>query len=98
MKKKVRWNQNLIDIVNDWLKENRPKWYVDDRGTIGLVEEKGLQSQAFGTTYLGGVGDTYVEFLNPFEHRRGMGLETTVIEAADPEFFEKLAKHLPPKL
>jgi hypothetical protein len=94
-KKKKCWNVELINIVNEWLKKNRPDLYVDKTGAIGLVSEKGMQSQAFGTVYYGGVGDTYVEFLNPFNSsERNRGLTTTVINAADPEFFEKLAKHL----
>lgn len=91
---KKRWNSELIDIVNKWLKKNKPHLYVDNSGAIGLVSEKGMKSQAFGTVYYGGVGDKYVEFINPHDGTRNRALATTVIEAADPKFFEKLNKWL----
>lgn len=92
-KKKSRWNADLIDIVNEWLKKNKPHLYVNKTGAIGLVSEKGMQSQAFGTVYYGGVGDTYVEFINPDRYAELTDF-TITIDAADPEFFEKLAKYL----
>lgn len=87
---------DLKTVVNDWLKKNRPLLYVDDHGNIGLLEEKGKQSKMFGSLVYGWVHSSDVRFLNP---ARFSGFRDLIqINAADPKFFEKLAKHLPPKL
>jgi hypothetical protein len=93
MKKK---KPDLKDIVNDWLKKNRPKMYVEEGGSIGLVEEKGMQSKMFGVLTYGYVYKNDVSLFNP-DRKVNSPIEDMFIEikAADPKFFEKLAKLLP---
>jgi hypothetical protein len=89
---------NLKVLVNDWLKTNRPLLYVEDNGSIGLLEEKGMQSKAFGVLTYGYVYYEDVQLFNPGRNP-GSPIEEMFIEikAADPEFFEKLNKYLPNK-
>lgn len=96
MPKKKKMKPDLIDVVNDWLKINRPFLYVDDHGSIGLLAEEGMQSKAFGTLWFGSIGNSHAEFLNP--DRFATGSDTMIeVQAADPDFFKKLAEHLPAK-
>lgn len=94
MKKKKK--PNLTDIVNEWFKKNRPLLYVDETGNIGLLEEKGMISKAFGILTYGYVYKNDVQLFNP---NRNLGTPMTdmfiEIKAADPKFFEKLAEFLP---
>jgi hypothetical protein len=86
---------DLKRLVNDWLKKNRPELFVDSHGNIGLLEEKGMQSQAFGMTVYGYVYKDDVQLFNP-DRTLGTTIEHMFIKikAADPEFFEKLAEYL----
>lgn len=83
---------SLHNIVNDWLKVNRPEYYVEDGGSIGLVKEKDMQSQAFGVLTLGYVNREDVSFWNP--NRKTIDDMFIEVKAADPEFFKKLAFYL----
>lgn len=96
MAKKKKKSPNLIDVVNDWLKANRPFMYVDDNGSIGLRAEEGMQSKAYGVLWFGSIGNSHAEFLNP--NRFAEAADTMIeVDAADPDFFKKLAEHLPAK-
>lgn len=88
-------NPTLRRLINDWLKKNKPHLYVDDTGSIGLLEEKGMQSKAFGVVTYGYVHKDDVQLFNPARNI-GTSIEFMFIylKAADPKFFEKLAEYL----
>jgi hypothetical protein len=79
----------LINIVREWLKDNRPFMFID----VGSISARGNGARYFYAD----VEDTYVEILTNLPGRNEL-YATVRIEAADPEFFTKLDKHLPKNL
>lgn len=81
-----RKKPNLADLVGKWLAKNCPEFCVYD-GDIILAQDKGLISKAYGVLIFGIV---YNDGIQTNFHRR----DSIDIKAADPKFFEKLAKYL----